>query len=230
MDTIKPVILVADDEADSLKLLTDILTAEGYEVRAADSGELALASAAAHTPDLILLDLRMPGIDGLEVCRRLKASTATSETPLMFISGASDVEQRVQGLAVGAVDFVVKPFRREELVARVRTHLELGRLRANLEREVAHRTAELRTALEELGESEERFVTWQRSFAQARLALTLESISPASPSTSWTSAQAPAGSTHGFAASPAFPPTRNRTSSPCISGRIICIPTTGLAF
>jgi PAS domain S-box-containing protein len=146
MEVPKPVILVADDEADSLKLLSEILRAEGYAVRAADSGRLALASAAAHTPDLILLDLRMPGMDGLEVCRRLKESEATRETPLMFISGASDVEQRVQGLALGAVDFVTKPFRREELVARVRAHLELGRLRADLEQEVALRTAELRAS------------------------------------------------------------------------------------
>lgn len=146
MEVPTPVILVADDDADSLQLLTEILRAEGYEVRAANSGKLALASAAAHVPDLILLDLRMPGMDGLEVCRRLKEAEATRETPLMFISGAAEVEQRVEGLAAGAVDFVTKPFRREELVARVRTHLELGRLRANLEKEVVRRTAELRAS------------------------------------------------------------------------------------
>jgi DNA-binding NtrC family response regulator len=150
MNDVRPVILVVDDEADSLKLLTDLLCTQGYEVRAANSGKLALASAAAHTPDLILLDLRMPEMDGLEVCRRLKASEATRSIPLMFISGTSDVEQRVQGLALGAVDFVTKPFRREELVARVQAHLELGRLRDNLEREVQRRTAELSAMAEEL--------------------------------------------------------------------------------
>jgi len=155
MELSKPLILVADDEAESLRLLTSILRTEGYEVAASDSGDLALASAAAQTPDLILLDLRMPGMDGLEVCRRLKQSEATRETPLMFISGSSDTESRVEGLAVGAVDFVTKPFQREELLARVRTHLELGRLRANLEKEVAQRTAELESALEQLRQSEQ---------------------------------------------------------------------------
>jgi DNA-binding NtrC family response regulator len=150
MNDVRPVILVVDDEADSLKLLTDILGAQGYEVRAANSGKLALASAAAHRPDLILLDLRMPEMDGLEVCRRLKESESTRSIPLMFISGTSDVEQRVQGLELGAVDFVTKPFRREELVARVQAHLELGRLRDNLEREVQRRTAELKAMAEEL--------------------------------------------------------------------------------
>jgi DNA-binding NtrC family response regulator len=156
MNDSRPIILVVDDEADSLKLLTDILCAEGYEVRAANSGKLALASAAAHTPDLILLDLRMPGMDGLEVCRRLKESEATRQTPLMFISGAADVEHRVQGLALGAVDFVTKPFRREELAARLRTHLELGRLRTKLEEEVRLRTADLSAISEELQKGKAR--------------------------------------------------------------------------
>jgi len=150
MNDVRSVILIVDDEADSLKLLTDILCAQGYEVRAANSGRLALASAATHTPDLILLDLRMPDMDGLEVCRRLKESEATRAIPLMFISGTSDYEHRLQGLALGAVDFVTKPFRREELTARVRTHLELGRLRAKLEEEVRLRTAELSALAEEL--------------------------------------------------------------------------------
>ncbi len=88
----------------------------------------------------------MPGMDGLEVCRRLKESEATRETPLMFISGAADVEQRVQGLAWERS--ISSPSRSavRNWRARVRTHLELGRLRANLEKEVAHRTAELRAS------------------------------------------------------------------------------------
>ena len=120
MELSKPLILVADDEAESLRLLTSILRTEGYEVAASDSGDLALASAAAQTPDLILLDLRMPGMDGLEVCRRLKQSEATREPPLMFIGGTTDVEAMVEGLAVGAVDFVTKPFQRQELEQQTR--------------------------------------------------------------------------------------------------------------
>jgi formate hydrogenlyase transcriptional activator len=150
-------ILVVDDESESLVLTTGILAAAGYQVRSADSGRLALASIAAWLPDLILLDIRMPGIDGFEVCRRFKASEGTRNIPLIFISAATEVEERVKGLALGAVDFVSKPFRREELLARVRTHLELGRLRANLEEQVSQRTIELRATIERLRESEERF-------------------------------------------------------------------------
>ena len=150
-------ILVVDDKSESLVLLTGILAAEGYQVRSADSGRLALASIAAWRPHLILLEIRMPGIDGFEVCRRLKASEGTRNIPLIFISAATEVEERVAGLALGAVDYVTKPFRREELLARVRTHLELGRLRAHLEEQVSERTIELRATIERLRESEERF-------------------------------------------------------------------------
>ncbi len=145
-------ILVIDDESESRSLLTAILTAEGYDVRAADGGKLALAALAVTRPELILLDIRMPGMDGFEVCRRIKENLDTRDIPLMFLSGSTELPERVEGLGLGAVDFVTKPFQREELLARVRTHLELGRLRAHLEAQVAERTAELR-------ESEERFRT-----------------------------------------------------------------------
>jgi two-component system cell cycle sensor histidine kinase/response regulator CckA len=150
-------ILVVDDESESLTLLTGILAAEGYQVRSANSGKLALASIAAWSPQLILLDIRMPGINGFEVCRRLKASEETRNIPLMFISAATEVEERAAGLALGAVDYINKPFQREELLARVRTHLELGQLRDRLERQVSQRTIELAATVERLRESEERF-------------------------------------------------------------------------
>jgi PAS domain S-box-containing protein len=145
-------ILVVDDESEARALLMAILNAEGYEVRAADGGELALASVALERPELILLDLRMPGMDGFQVCWKLKKSAATRDIPVMFITGSGDLEARVEGLQLGAVDYVIKPFQREELLARVNTHLELARLRHNLEQQVARRTAELQ-------ESEERFRT-----------------------------------------------------------------------
>jgi two-component system, cell cycle sensor histidine kinase and response regulator CckA len=145
-------ILVVDDESDSRALLTAILASEGYDVRPADGGRLALASIAVERPELILLDVRMPGMDGFEVCRTLKEKAETRDIPLMFISASVDLLERIEGLRLGAVDFVSKPFQREELLARVRTHLELGRLRAHLEQRVAERTAELR-------ESEQRFRT-----------------------------------------------------------------------
>jgi CheY-like chemotaxis protein len=99
--TDNPSILVVDDEADSRSLLTGILVSEGYHVRAADSGRLALASVDAWLPELILLDIRMQGMDGFEVCRRLKAGDKSQRVPVIFITAASDVEKRVTGLAVG---------------------------------------------------------------------------------------------------------------------------------
>lgn len=143
-------ILVVDDEPGSLALLTNILQGAGYHVRPADSGELALESIQAKAPELILLDIRMPGMGGFEACRRLKAREETRSIPVIFISAANELEERLEGLRLGAVDFVSKPFRSEELLARVRTHLELGRLRTELETRVAERTAELRVANEQL--------------------------------------------------------------------------------
>jgi len=150
-------ILVVDDEAESLALLTSILTGEGYRVRSANSGKLALASLTAWVPQLILLDRRMPDMDGFEVCRRVKASEKNRNVPLIFLSAANDMDEQVAGLALGAVDYIVKPFQREELLARVGTHLELGLLRSRLEEQVSQRTRELSATVEQLRESEERF-------------------------------------------------------------------------
>jgi DNA-binding response OmpR family regulator len=125
-------ILIVDDSAETLRFLTQILSQQGYQVRPADSGELALASANFAPPDLILLDVRMPDIDGFEVCRRLKESELTRSVPVIFITALVEAEDQVRGFQLGAVDFIVKPFRKEELLARVRTHVELGRLRAHL--------------------------------------------------------------------------------------------------
>jgi PAS domain S-box-containing protein len=156
-------ILVVDDDPESLALLIGLLMADGYQVRPANSGKLALASVAAEAADLILLDIRMPEMDGFEVCRRLKDRESTRDIPVMFITAAREVEERVAGLALGAVDCITKPFRREELLARVRTQLELGQLRAGLEKRVAQRTAELSLAVELL----EREVTERRQAEQA---------------------------------------------------------------
>ena len=148
--TSKGIILAVDDTSESLRMLTDILVSQGYDVRPADSGELALASIEATQPELILLDIRMPGMDGFEVCRRLKERTETRQIPLIFLSAITDTKERVEGLRLGAVDFISKPFQQEELLARLRTHLELSRLRARLEEMVAERTAHLNAANEQL--------------------------------------------------------------------------------
>ena len=129
----KGTILIVDDDQSSLKLLAKILTSQGYQVRPADSGELALTAVAAQTPELILLDISMPGIDGFEVLRRLKAIERSRTIPVIFLSAATETEQRVQGFKLGAVDFISKPFQFDELLARVQTHLELFRLQTQLE-------------------------------------------------------------------------------------------------
>jgi PAS domain S-box-containing protein len=141
-------ILIVDDTHASLKLLTDILTKEGYQVRPADSGELALSSIAAKLPELILLDIRMPGMDGFEVLRRVKTREESRNIPIIFLSASVGMDERIEGLKLGAVDFVSKPFHPEELLARVQTQVELSRLRIRLEQQAI-----------ELQQSEEKFRT-----------------------------------------------------------------------
>lgn len=146
----KSIILAVDDTPASLKLLTDLLQEDGYEVRSAINGELALHAAASSPPDLVLLDIRMTGIDGFEVCRRLKAQENTRDIPVIFVSAMTATEEKVHGFELGAVDFVSKPYQREELLARVRTHLELTNLRHHLEDLVTARTQELSRSHESL--------------------------------------------------------------------------------
>ena len=126
-------ILVVDDSAASLKLLTTLLTNHGYQVRPASSGHLALRSAAVETPDLILLDVRMPDMDGYEVCRHLKADEQTRNVPLIFISGLDEVVDKVKGFEAGCVDYITKPFEPQDILARIETHLHLRSLQKQLE-------------------------------------------------------------------------------------------------
>lgn len=139
-------VLAVDDTPASLKLLTDLLKNEGYKVRSSISGEMALAAAAASPPELVLLDINMPGMNGYEVCTRLKAEPVTRDIPVIFVSALSETVEKVKGFELGAVDFVTKPYQREELLARVQTHLELYRLRHTLEQTVEERTALLRAS------------------------------------------------------------------------------------
>lgn len=143
-------ILAVDDTPASLRLLTELLKEEGYEVRSAISGELALHAAESSPPELVLLDIRMPEMDGFEVCRRLKALPVTRDVPVIFISAVTETDEKVQGFALGAVDFVTKPYQRDELLARVRSHLELNRLRNHLDNLVGERTVELRESEKKL--------------------------------------------------------------------------------
>ncbi|OBV38408.1 GGDEF/EAL domain-containing response regulator [Janthinobacterium psychrotolerans] len=143
-------VLIVEDTPASLKLLSDLLGGAGYAVRQAPNGELALWTAQSRPPDLILLDVRMPGLDGFEVCRRLKASPELREVPVIFLSAQHDTDDKVRGFALGAVDFIAKPFQAEEILARTDAHvrlrraqLQLAQERITLERRVTERTAEL---------------------------------------------------------------------------------------
>lgn len=118
-------ILVVDDTPANLKLITEILAGRGYRVRAASSGRLALKTVAVELPDLILLDVKMPDMDGYEVCRRLKADSRSRMIPVIFISALADTEDKIQGFQAGGVDYITKPFQAEEVHARVSTHLKL---------------------------------------------------------------------------------------------------------
>jgi len=172
-----PIILAVDDTTESLALLRSLLSAADYNVRLADSAELGLAAAAASAPDLILLDIRMPGMDGLEMCRQLQTREETCNIPIILMSAFDEDKDWVAGLNAGAVDYISKPIRTDELLSRVRTHLKLSHTKklekealslrqakidleseillrrqaeAELEQRVQERTAMLETANQEL--------------------------------------------------------------------------------
>jgi len=124
-DAKRPLILAVDDSAKDLDLLAKILEREGYEVALAMEGAQALAFAIRERPDLILLDVMMPGMDGFALCRGLKADPASQGIPVIFLTGKSESDEILSGFEAGAVDYVTKPFRIPELLARVHVHVEL---------------------------------------------------------------------------------------------------------
>ncbi len=121
-------ILVVDDKKENLELMTDILEKQGYDVSFAMDGEKAIRIASLYQPDLILLDVMMPGIDGFETCRRMKSLNNLRDIPIIFVTGRVEVCDIVQAFTIGAVDYVTKPIRHEELCARVMTHIQLRKL------------------------------------------------------------------------------------------------------
>ena len=161
-------ILLVDDNPTNLQLLFETLDGRGFKLLIAKNGNAALSIARKACPNLILLDIMMPEIDGYEVCRQLKADAATAEIPIIFLSALTDTKDKVQGLDMGAVDYITKPFQPDEVIARVNTHLTVYRLKkaldeknnelqeANefLEERVKERTAEL----VKLNSAYERFV------------------------------------------------------------------------
>ena len=135
----KASILVVDDKPANLRLLSQLLSEHSYNVRPVLSGAQAIAAAQALPPDLILLDIKMPEMDGYEVSRRLKDDPRTSLVPILFISALHETEDKVKAFEAGGVDYITKPFHADEVLARVRTQLMLQQLRRDLETELAER-------------------------------------------------------------------------------------------
>jgi len=130
---VKGTILVVDDTHVNLQLLNLLLSRQGYRVLTADDGTAAIAVVQHDLPDLILLDIMMPGMDGYEVCQELKKEDNTKDIPVIFISALSDVFDKVKAFSLGAVDYIIKPFQTEEILARVSTHLIIRKLQISLQ-------------------------------------------------------------------------------------------------
>ncbi len=129
-------LLVVDDQPNRLNLLKDLLSAQGYEVRTATTGFRALRMTASHPPELILLNVNLPGMSGLEVCRRLKVETATAAVPVLFLGAQFDLTDKLAAFEAGGQDFIARPFVAAELLARVRCHLRLYQKQHELEAQV----------------------------------------------------------------------------------------------
>ena len=125
-------ILIVDDTPDNLRLLSKTLSEQGYEVQCAINGKLALMAVKHEPPDLILLDIRMPGVNGYELCRQLKSNLETHEIPIIFISALNQIEDIMQAFSAGGVDYITKPFKVDEVLARVKNQLTICNLKKKL--------------------------------------------------------------------------------------------------
>ena len=162
-------ILVVDDTTTNLEIVFDTLTNVGFKVITENDGERALKQVELQLPDLILLDVMMPRIDGFETCKRLKENSATCDIPVIFMTANSDTHSKVKGLNIGAVDYITKPFHEEELLARIKTHIQLRNLTKTLEKRVLERTSALSRALKDLQESQLQLVQTEKMSALGQL-------------------------------------------------------------
>jgi two-component system, NtrC family, sensor kinase len=158
-------ILVVDDIPTNLQVLFDLLSEQGYRVAIAKSGETALQRLQSSQPNLILLDVMMPGIDGFETCQRLKADPITCDIPVIFMTALSDSVDKVKGLSLGAVDYITKPIQHEEVLARIQVHLQLS----NATRVMEQRANELSQALESLKQAQMHLVQGEKMSALGQL-------------------------------------------------------------
>ncbi|MDJ0702385.1 MAG: response regulator [Leptolyngbyaceae cyanobacterium MO_188.B28] len=139
-------ILIVDDIPTNLDVLSETLSSVGYDVAIATSGDRALKQLARKLPDLILLDIKMPDMDGFELCQKIKENPRTCNVPIIFMTALADIESKVKGFELGAFDYIIKPFQEQEVLARIKTHLQLSRLTQNLEQQVALKVVSLQEA------------------------------------------------------------------------------------
>ncbi|NER35155.1 MAG: response regulator [Oscillatoria sp. SIO1A7] len=158
-------ILVVDDTPANLRLLVGLLTEKGYKVRATPNGKLALSGVRLAPPDLILLDIMMPEIDGYEVCANLKADEQTRDIPVIFISAINEIMDKVKAFGVGGVDYITKPFHVEEVLARVETHLALRCLQKSLQ----EKNEDLAKTLTQLQKTQDQLVQSEKMAALGQL-------------------------------------------------------------
>ena len=161
-------IMVVDDTPANLNLLQKMLQDKGYRVLAFPDGKMALAAAVRHMPDLILLDINMPEMDGFEVCERLKADAALKEIPVIFISALTETANKVKAFSVGGVDYVNKPFQFEEVNSRVQTHLRLRKLQLELERHNLHLEDMVKEKVREISDSQLATINAISKLAESR--------------------------------------------------------------
>lgn len=178
-DDYKALILAVDDTPANLRLLSGMLTEKGYQILLAPSGKFAISSAKRRCPDLILLDINMPEMDGYQVCEQLKSDPETKDVPVIFISALSDVMDKVKAFSVGGVDYITKPFQMEEVLARVETHLAINFLQQNLQEKnedlaqtqkiLEEKNKELLNTLEELKNTQQELIESEKMAAIGQL-------------------------------------------------------------
>jgi PAS domain S-box-containing protein len=164
MNSSKKSILIVDDVVDNLTVLSELLIAEGYQVRPVTSGAMALKTISSGIPDLILLDIKMPEMDGYQLCRRIKADERLKEIPVVFISAYGEETEKIKAFEAGGVDYIMKPFHAGEVYARIKTHLTLSDAKKSLEmmnneleNKIFLRTKELEESNRQLKITEEKF-------------------------------------------------------------------------
>jgi signal transduction histidine kinase len=162
----RPLILIVDDNPANIKVLFDVLETAGYRTLIARDGQNAIDKLTAVTPNLILLDVMMPGINGFETCQQIKANPATESIPVIFMTALAETDDKTQGFRCGAVDYITKPLQHDEVLARIKIHLELAQLRQHLEQRVTDRTAELTIANQQLRQAQQQIEQSQLQLVQ----------------------------------------------------------------